>query len=371
MQEVKAKMKKGPIRVLHVVTYMGRGGLETMLMNYYRNIDRTKVQFDFLVHRQEEADYDAEIKSMGGKIYRLPRLNPWSVSYLRVLNKFFKEHPEYQIVHSHLDCMSGIPLKYAKKNGVKVRIAHAHSSSQTKDIKYPLKLLFKKKISNRASHMFACGQEAGDWMFNGAKFRVLNNAIDAQKFIYQPNDARKIKKELGIEDKFVIGHVGRFAPPKNHDFLIDIFNEIQMIEKESVLLLIGHGEYYQKIQEKVKQLGLERKVLFMGLQSNVAEWMQAMDVFVFPSIYEGLPVTMIEAQAAGMPCVISDKVPIECKKTDLVTQLSLELSAKEWAKQILTFRETKKRNTYEQIVRAHFDIKENAKWLQDFYVSLC
>ena len=164
-----------PIRVLQVVTYMGRGGLETMLMNYYRNIDRNKVQFDFLTHRDERWDYDDEIESLGGKIYHLPKLNPFSKSYLNALDKFFKEHKEYQIVHCHQDCLSGVVLKVAKKNGVRFTIAHAHSASQDKNLKYFIKVLAKKNIKKYSDKMFACGEEAGKWMFETDNFEVLNN----------------------------------------------------------------------------------------------------------------------------------------------------------------------------------------------------
>lgn len=363
-------MNEKPIRILHVVTYMGRGGLETMIMNYYRNVDREKVQFDFLVHREKEADYDKEIQELGGRIYRLPRLNPWSKGYLNQLDHFFKEHQEYRIVHSHLDCMAGIPLKYAKKYGVPVRIAHSHNSNQTKDFKYLLKLIYKKNIPRNATHLFACGKDAGDWMFGTNSYQILYNAIDAKRFSYNREKSIYVKNKLGLNGKFVIGHVGRFAPQKNHEYLIDIFYEVQRREDNSILLLIGKGELYPKIKDKVKKLGLEGKVRFMGQQSQIAALMQGMDAFVFPSIYEGLPVTMIEAQAAGLPCFISDQVPIECKKTNLVTQIPLESGAKTWAEEILKKKAYEKEDTYEQIVKAHFDIKENARWLQEYYESL-
>ena len=183
-----------PIRILHIVTYMGRGGLETMIMNYYRNIDRSKVQFDFLTHRQERWDYDDEIEKLGGKIYRLPRLNPFSPSYLKALDGFFKEHKEYKIVHCHQDCLSGIPLKYAKKNGVPFTIAHSHSSNQNKDLKYLVKLAAKKNICKYSDHLFACGKEAGEWMFNTSDFEILNNAIDTKKYIYNEEKSLKIKE---------------------------------------------------------------------------------------------------------------------------------------------------------------------------------
>ena len=186
-----------PIRVLQVVTYMGRGGLETMLMNYYRNIDRDKVQFDFLTHRDERWDYDDEIESLGGKIYHLPKLNPFSKSYLNALDKFFKEHKEYQIVHCHQDCLSGVVLKVAKKNGVRFTIAHAHSASQDKNLKYIIKALAKKNIKKYSDKMFACGEEAGKWMFETDNFEVLNNAIDTDLYAYNKEKADKVKEEWG------------------------------------------------------------------------------------------------------------------------------------------------------------------------------
>ena len=165
-----------PIRVLHVVTYMGRGGLETMIMNYYRNIDRSKVQFDFLTHRDEIWDYDDDIERLGGKIYHLPRLNPFSPKYLNALDNFFEEHNEYKIVHCHQDCLSGIVLKHAKKNGVPFTIAHSHSSNQNKNLKYVIKLIAKKSIPKYADYLLACGKDAGEWMFNTSDFTILNNA---------------------------------------------------------------------------------------------------------------------------------------------------------------------------------------------------
>ena len=173
-----------PIRVLHVVTYMGRGGLETMIMNYYRHVDRNKVQFDFLVHRDFRADYDDEIESLGGKIYRLPRLNPWDFRYHKALDKFFDEHPEYKIIHVHQDCLSSVILKCAKKHGIPVRIGHSHNINQDKNFKYPIKMYFKRQIPNNATHLMACGKKAGDWMFGGAPYLILNNAIDVKKYNY-------------------------------------------------------------------------------------------------------------------------------------------------------------------------------------------
>lgn len=362
---------KYPIRVLQVVTYMGRGGLETMLMNYYRHIDHSKVQFDFLTHREFDGDYDKEIKELGGNVYHLSNLNPLSIDYKTSLNDFFENHPEYKIVHSHLDCMAGIPLKYAKLNNVPIRIAHAHNSNQTKDLKYPLKLFYKRNIKKNANYLFACGDEAGKWMFNTDNFKVLNNAIDAKDYTFNMNIRNNKRKEFGIsDDSILVGHVGRFFPQKNHEFLIDIFNQFHKDYPNSYLMLVGEGELKTSIQDKVKILGLEDYVIFTGLRSDVNELLQAMDVFLFPSLYEGLPVSIIEAQASGLPCLISDKVPIECKKTDLVYQLNLEDSVNIWSDKVYELSHITRRDTYEEIKESGFDIVENAKWLENFYIDL-
>lgn len=359
-----------PIRVLQVVTYMGRGGLETMLMNYYRNINRNKVQFDFLVHRDFEADYDQEILYLGGKIYRLSRLNPFSKKYLNELGQFFKDHTEYKIVHSHLDCMAGIPLKYAKKNGVPIRIAHAHSSNQTKDKKYLLKLIFKKNIKKNATELFACAQDAGLWMFGYDQFHVINNAIDTKAYVVNKQTGKEVRQELKIpEDAFVMGHVGRFAPPKNHTFIIRVFAKVLKEKPNAFLLLVGDGDLRREAEDLTVELGIQNHVIFAGMRSDINRMLQAMDVFLFPSIYEGLPLSIIEAQTAGLPCLISDKVPIECRKTDLVSQLSLNDSLSAWKDAVIDAGKVLKRDTSKEISDAGFDICQNARWLEDFYLQ--
>ena len=357
-----------PIRILHIVTYMGRGGLETMLMNYYRSIDRTKVQFDFLIHRDFRADYDDEIEALGGKIYRLPNLNPFSRSYLGALDRFFREHPEYRIVHSHLDCMSAIPLKAAKKHGVPVRIGHAHNSNQPRDAKYLLKLFYKRMIAGQATQLFACSDEAGRWMFGNADFRVLNNAIDAGKYAFDAAIRSEVRHELGLPaDALVVGHVGRFDPQKNHRFLVEIFEKMP---EDARLLLVGNGVLRPDVEQQAEALGIRDRVLFTGVRTDVDQLLQAMDVFLMPSLFEGLPVSIVEAQAAGLPCLISDKVPIECKKTDLVTQIPLDASPAEWAEAVFSAAEAPRGDTLAQIREAGFDIRANAEWLQNYYLSV-
>lgn len=355
------------IRILQVVTYMGRGGLETMLMNYYRNIDRNQIQFDFLTHRNFRAEYDDEIEALGGVIYHLPALNPFSWNYKKQLGDFFDAHPEYQIIHVHQDCLSSVILKVAKEHNIAVRIAHSHCSSQDKNLKYPIKMFYRRYIPKYATDLMACGDEAGKWMFKGAQFQVLNNAIDAKKYTFKPQKKAIQRTVLGVKDnEILIGHVGRFSPPKNHAFLIDIFNVIQN-KIPAKLLLVGDGRLRPDIEKKVGELSLTDKVIFTGVRSDVPDLMQAMDIFVFPSNHEGVPVTMIEAQASGLPCLISDKVPIECKKTELVQQLLLSEPAEVWADAAIEASKQERVDTYEAIKDCGFDIVENAKKLQSLY----
>ena len=365
------------IRVLHVVTYMGRGGLETMLMNYYRAIDREKVQFDFLVHRDFRADYDDEIELLGGRIYRIPTLNPFSLNYRKALNRFFAEHKEYKIVHVHQDCMSSVILKAAKKNCVPIRVAHSHSASQTKNLKYLIKLYYRQQIPQYATHLMACSEEAGKWMFGKADYEILSNAINAQAYRYDVAVRKEVRNSLGIPgNQLLIGHVGNFSEPKNHSFLIDVFYQIQK-KADAKLLLIGGKNLkldsvsiMDNMKQKVFDLGLADKVIFAGTRPDVNKLLQAVDVFVFPSKYEGLPVATIEAQATGLICLFSDRVPIECKITNLVHQISLEKGAEFWAERIIELSNYSRRDTYQEIVQSGFDIQKNATRLQEFYLKV-
>ncbi len=358
------------IRILHVLTRTARGGLETMLMNYYRNIDRSEIQFDFLKHRSEQESYDEEIKSLGGKIFTLPRMNPWSKTYLKALNDFFSNHPEYKIVHVHQDCMSSVILKAAKNNNVPIRIAHSHSSSQDKNFKYPIKLYYRGQIPKYANRLFACSNHAGKWMFNHHPFTLLNNAIDAKKYVFSEENAHKIRTIYGIDkNSFVVGNVGRFHKVKNQSFLIDIFHEVKKIKENSVLMLIGDGELKNTLENKVKELNISDNVIFTGISSNVNEILSAMDVFVMPSLYEGLPVSLLEAQANGLPCFISDHFSCECDITKTITRISLNSTPNDWAKAICSSSPKPRTNTILEIQSHGFDISENATWLKEYYLQ--
>lgn len=359
-----------PIRILHVVTYMGRGGLETMIMNYYRHMNRSLVQFDFLVHRDFRADYDDEIEALGGAIYRLPQLVPWSATYRTALNTFFAEHPEYRVVHVHQDCLSSIILKAAAQNGVPVRIAHSHNANQDKNLKYPVKLWYRRSIPRYATELFACGKDAGDWMFRGAPYKIINNAIDTATYAMSSKTRECVRRSLGLTDEFAVGHVGRFAPQKNHAFLLDAFAALVKYEPHAVLLLVGDGMEKEKIHQKAMALGLSERIRFLGVRSDVAELMQAMDVFAFPSLYEGLGIVLVEAQAAGLPCVLSDTIPSDAHLTDLVRVVPLSSGAETWAQVLLDTR-TLPRTDHRAEIAAHgFDITAEAKKLQEFYLHV-
>ena len=369
-------MSTEPIRVLNLFTIMNRGGAETMVMNYYRNIDRSKVQYDFMVHRQERGAYDNEIEALGGKIYRMPPVRPWTAyEYRRIVRGFYAEHPEYRIIHSHMSELGYYDFMEAEKAGVPVRICHAHNRPYGLDLKSPVRWYYKTMMRPHITDLFTCGAESADWLFgrkNRSRFVQMNNAIDAKQYAYCPQTRQRLRQTLGIaEDQLVIGHVGRFDPQKNHRFILDIFQAVRAQNSKAILLLVGNdaGEGGKEIHQKVNQLGLTPWVTFLGIRSDVADVMQAMDVFLFPSLFEGLSVASVEAQAAGLPVLISDSVPIECKKTDLVHVLPLSASLEEWVNTVLKLAQIPRRNTSEEIKAAGFDSVENAKWLQAFYLN--
>ena len=357
------------IRVLQCVNNMHRAGLETLLMNYYRKIDRTKIQFDFLMHRSECSEYDDEIESLGGRIFRAPRLYPQNYpAYFAFMKQFFREHPEYKIVHSHIDSMSFLPLLAAKKAGVPVRIAHSHSTSIDLDAKYPLKQFFRSQIKHVATHCFACGDEAGKFLFGGRDFQVIPNAIDGEKFYFREDVRIKKRQELGIDGKMVIGHAGRFTYAKNHTFLLEIFGETLKQEPNAVLLLAGKGEKEEKIRNHAEKLKISDHVMFLGSRDDMHELYQAMDIFVMPSLFEGVPVVGIEAQYAGLPCVFSDKVPREVMFTDQCQFVDLRKSAAQWAQQVL--QSAHGANRMQSIECVTYDINHACSVLENRYTEL-
>lgn len=358
------------VRVLHVVTMMDRAGLETMIMNYYRNIDKRKLQFDFLVHREGIHDFDEEIKRLGGRIFVLPSVNPLNTNgYLNAIDTFFRNHHEYSIVHSHLDCLSYYPLKYAKKYNIPIRIAHSHTSKIDVDYKYFIKLFLKPKIKKYATHLMACSNEAGKWMFNSDDFMIVNNAIDCKKFVVNESMNQIKRDELNLEDYFVIGHVGRFVPLKNHKFILKVFENVKKYIPKSKLVLIGDGIIKKEIEEIAKTKNMYDDIIFLGNKTNVYEYLQVMNVFIFPSLFEGLGISLIEAQAAGIKCfATSGGVPCESNICDLVTYLSLD-NPDEWAIKICECLNYRKEDMTEVIKNKNYDIKSEALKLQQFYLN--
>ena len=354
------------LRVLQVVTCMDRGGLETMLMNYYRHIDRTQIQFDFLTHRAKDAAYNPEIRTLGGKIYTVPRLNPFSPAYRHALHTFFKQHPEYAVIHVHLDCMSAVVLCCAEKCGVPVRIAHAHTTNILHDFKYPIKCFYKKFIPHTATDLLACGEDAGRWMFGSAPFLVLPIAVDTQKFAFDKTARETMRHILKIQkDELLIGHVGQFRKEKNQIFLIDVLHSLRACGKPAKLMFVGDGETKEAVKKRAEALGLAPYVLFIGVREDIPALLQAMDIFCMPSLYEGMSLAILEAQAAGLPCIISDGIPKDCMQTPRIRQLPLSAPSA-WAEAILT--ESKILNVSPPVLN-RFDIHENARTLTAYYLQ--
>ncbi|WP_394238278.1 glycosyltransferase family 1 protein [Niallia oryzisoli] len=365
-----------PIRILHVLGGLNRAGAETMVINLYRNIDRTKVQFDFIVHTKDKCDYDDEIRSLGGRIFSVPRYTGKNhFQYTKAWSDFFKQYPEYKIVHGHVRSTAWIYLEIAKKNNL-ITIAHSHSTSSGSGLSAIVKGILQYPIRYTADYLLACSNHAGTWLF-GKKacrkdnFFIIKNAIDTKKFIYNEDIRTKKRNDFQFEDKFVIGHIGRFDVSKNHEFLIDIFQAVHKRNNNAVLMMVGDGDLRQSIEKKVNNLKLTDSVVFTGVRSDIPELLQAMDVFVFPSLYEGLGIVTVEAQAAGLNCVVADTIPNEAFLTDLIKAIPLGCHVEEWSDAILSSNGNKKQGEiHEKIKNAGYDIAQNVKKMEDFYFRI-
>lgn len=352
------------IKVLQVVPNMQSGGLETFIMNVYRNIDREKVQFDFLVHYKEKKFYDNEIEKLGGKIYRFSLREDNNIfKYIKQLNNFFKIHKEYKIIHCHMASVGFLVFFIAKMNGVKVRIAHSHNSDTENTLKGIIKKILIKPYKFVSTVNFACSQLAGEFLFKKHKFIVVPNGIEIQKFKFDEKLRNKKRKELKVEDKFVVGHIGRFCEQKNHKFLLEVFKEVYAKNANAMLMLVGVGELEEKIKQQVKEFKLEQNVIFLGARKDVNELYQAMDVFAFPSKFEGLGIVLIEAQAAGLQVIASNMVPNEVVVTQNIKRI--EFNRDKWVEEILNTREKNRLELENTINR--FDIKTVSKFLQEYY----
>lgn len=359
-----------PLRVLQIVPNMHAAGLETLIMNIYRNIDRDKLQFDFLVHYKERHFYDDEIEKLGGHIYRLSFREDGNIlKYLKDLNVFFGKH-KYDIVHCHMASTAIFTLGFAKLYGVKYRILHSHNSNTDNTVKGRFKNLLLKISKIFANRYFSCGVEAGKFLYGNAKFEVIHNAIDIDTF---SKAERKHDSVLDtLQGKFVIGHVGRFTVQKNHDFLINVFYEYHLINANSILVLIGEGELENFIKEKVDRLGIKDSVIFYGTSNHMERIYKWFNVFVLPSIFEGLPVVGVESQAAGIPCLYSDKITKEVGFTPLVSFLPIDKGSTVWVDELEKIRNSnyKSEDMTEYIRKAGYEIKTEALRIQKIYQSL-
>lgn len=368
------KEQKETIRVAQIMGKWLGGGVEAVVMNYYRHIDRTKIQFDFICDNDSTNIPYEEIELMGGKVILIP---PYQkvFQYQRQLKHVLKQG-HYEIVHSHINALSIFPLKAATKVGVATRIAHSHSTTNKVEWKKNLvKNILKPFAKVYATHYFACTEHAGRWLFGNKVFEkgkvfVLNNAIDLSKFKYNPTIRALKRKELGVnDDTLVIGHIGRFVQQKNHHYVIEVFNEVHKKNKNSILILIGQGPLQMEIENKVKDLGLVEAVKFLGQRDDVHEWYQVFDTFLFPSLYEGLGIVLIEAQCAGCYCLASTEVPSVARVTKNIEFMSLNEQLQDWALWILEKNNHKKLLGCElQVANNGYEIKEETKKLESFYL---
>lgn len=366
------------IRVLQNFGSLNRGGLETFVMNVYRAIDRSQIQFDFLV--TAKGDYADEIESMGGRIFVIPPRNKGLWAYRKNLDEFFRTHAtEFAAIHCHASSLTSLePLAYAKKHGVRNRLLHSHSSSISRSLStyyillatHTANKLFVKRL---ATHYLGCSQKALDWMFcfTGCRSKVImiNNGIDVDKFRYDETKRKAARKELHVDnDTILLGHVGRFAAVKNHGFLIDTFYELLKERPNAKLLMVGTGELVDSMKRKCHQLDIVEKVIFAGVREDIDKLLQAMDIFVMPSLFEGLPVTLVEAQAAGVPILASDAISTDVRMTELLHFYPLSKTPHQWMAEALRVLKASKRvDTSLEITEAGFDIKTSASILSQIY----
>ncbi len=358
-------------RVLFVVSgAMVLGGTETMLMNWYRNFNREKIQVDFVCYGDNNGAYDEEIRRLGGEIYRLPSKRENIIKNLFGIYMICKKK-KYEIIHVHMDAMSFYPLLMAKLAGVRTRICHCHSTNHLYTSRF--NLFLKKVLTNLlpivATDLFACSDASGKWLYKKRKYTVIHNAIQVEKFKYNPETERRIRNDLGIADKVIVGNVGNMNYPKNHLFMIDVFSAVKKLIGNAVLILVGDGSDKEQILDKICSLGLEEDVFLLGQRNDVCDIIQSFNVFLLTSIFEGFPVVLVEAQTAGVPCVVSDSITEEVRITDLVKKMSLKENADVWASAVVEQAQYEKRDTCAEIIQSGFDIANESKKLENFYLN--
>lgn len=363
----------GPIRILHVLGGLEAGGAESFVINLYRFIDKEKVQFDFVKYKSSKGVFEDEIVELGGKIFQCPRYTGKNhLAYCKWWKNFFASHPEYRVIHGHVRSTAAIYLKIAKKYGL-ITIAHSHSTSNGKGVSAFVKNVMQLPIRNVADYLFACSNKAGVWLY-GMKaitqenYRVIPNGIDLKRFAFDPVKRRKIRESLGIEETtIVLGHVGRLTVPKNHKFLLKLFAQYHKRNSDSCLLLVGDGELFETIKQQCNQMKIDNSVKMLGSRTNTEDYYQAMDIFLFPSLWEGLGIVVVEAQANGLPCLVSDNIPKDALVTNTAKVLLLN-KPDDWLKALENLHTREKVEPMDQGL-CDFDIATVAGWLQGFYLA--
>lgn len=363
-----------PIKILQIFTVLNKGGAETNLMNYYRNMDRSQFQIDFLVHR-ETGFFEEELIKSGSEIFRLPAILPWKLKeYKKAVKNFFEEHNDYDIIHGQCSELGVFIYEEAKRRGIPVIIAHAHNNRMDRDKKLVFRLMWKKRMRKSINAYFTCGKEAAENLFGkklSEKSYQMNNAIEVEDFQFNQEVREKKRKELQAEEAINLVNIGRFNTQKNQSFLLEVFAELIKRNKKYKLFLIGQGELEPQLREKAKQLQIEQDVEFLGLRNDVPELLQAMDIFLFPSLHEGFSVAFVEAQTTDIKAVISDGVPTESILIpENVTVISLKNSAQQWAEKIAEINNFERKNAATFIKEKGYDIKENAQKLEKKYKEL-
>ncbi len=367
-------MEKEKIRILHIANMNSDSGVAGFLMNFLRVFDMKQFRMDFVCWDKRQDNFYDEIKKMGGRVFLITSYKKNPIRFISEVRAIVKKG-NYDVIHGHEAIMSLPALKYGKKYSVPVRIAHSHSVGMVSSLKEFVVSVGRRYFKKYCTNVMACSQMAGDYLFGkeffGKKGQVVHNAIMAEKYQFDSLVREKMRKQLGIDDERVIGHVGRFNANKNHKFLIEIFKKIVDQESNAKLLLVGDGETLPNVKEEAKRGGIIDHIIFLGVQRNVAEWLQAMDVFVFPSFNEGLGIVLIEAQASGLSCCCSDTIPEEAKCSDKMKFLSLNAKPEEWAERILALDQNDRKTGVEDIRKAGYDVETEGKRLEQFYLEKC
>lgn len=364
-------MDRNLVRILNVVPNMRAAGVETFIMNVYRNIDRTKVQFDFLVHSEKKEFYDDEIEKLGGKIYRLTYKDDKNfIKYIKDLNNFFSEHKEYKIVHGHMQSMMPVYLKIAQKHNVKIRIGHSHNNSYEKSIKGFILHILSRSSKKYANVKFACSEDSGKYLFGKKeKVEVINNGIEIDRFKFDESKRNKIRKELKLNSSdILIGNIGRMEKQKNQIFLIEVFKKLHEENTKYKLIIIGEGKLESKIKNKISKYQLENVTYIRKRVENVNEYMMAMDIFALPSLYEGLGIVLIEGQASGLKCLTTENTV--AKETNLTSNIKyLKLNKTIWENSVLNINVGYDRTEDMKEKCKEFDINNIAKKLESLYLN--